>query len=656
MTIEKISSVQDWFTAKEAEAIGDGKGQIRSIFFLVVVGLIAVISLDIVIERVNRSVFDIYAPSETLETSQKALSKLEKNIELIKARNNDLGKSIESLKSTVVDYDAEISENSVLVAEHFDSNLPLWKQGEFSEEWRPNLNQSIELSAIRILDSGMALAVGKSSSRAIVLTSDDYEKWHVAFEADQNLEGSEINSIQISPNGAIILSGSYGFKKIPLILFSQNGASFSYRELSDLSSQGQIEGMVGVPQENAALAVFSDGTFLHLAVKNSDLEIGSWENPAFTIDEGEEIISLSGSNFGELAHIYSATEKLNEYSSVTIGNLYSSKDGNSWQKFTIFEGEDTQIFGTLRESPDSFLFVGGLEAMDANEPLVYRLSDTNNWEEFSIGGLPPTGCGSWTPFDFGQLSDGTNVMIATSCWTNFGLVTGTDWSTWETETLKQEFFSFFRALAVGPNDRVILVGPGLPITSVPALNADKFQKDALVGKIGAVASDFILPNNIKNAIERINLLSRSRTDATFEINQSKDQLAISEVQALEQISSVAALSATRDELRKSYEQTQGTRQLVSLATRLSFIALLMYLIQILVRRYRYLQQLAVFYGSRAQAITFLRIREATDGGAKGHTLQEITSAFSPDNISLDPMADPSTNALSAFLGAALKGK
>ncbi len=107
------------------------------------------------------------------------------------------------------------------------------------------------------------------------------------------------------------------------------------------------------------------------------------------------------------------------------------------------------------------------------------------------------------------------------------------------------------------------------------------------------------------------------------------------------------------ELVKTLRTADPARQLAQIATRLAVIGLLIYLVQIVVNRYRYLQRLAGFYQARAQSFRML----AASPDARllaGVTLADLTTMLSPDGIGFDKTAEPPTNQMVSLLQAGLK--
>ena len=96
------------------------------------------------------------------------------------------------------------------------------------------------------------------------------------------------------------------------------------------------------------------------------------------------------------------------------------------------------------------------------------------------------------------------------------------------------------------------------------------------------------------------------------------------------------------------------RQAGQIATRLAVVGLLIYLVQIVVNRYRYLQRLAGFYQARAQAFRLLAASSPDTALLKDITLADVTSMLSPDAIGFDKAAEPPTSQIFSLLQAGLR--
>ncbi len=108
-----------------------------------------------------------------------------------------------------------------------------------------------------------------------------------------------------------------------------------------------------------------------------------------------------------------------------------------------------------------------------------------------------------------------------------------------------------------------------------------------------------------------------------------------------------------DQRTQALRQAEPARQLAQIATRLAVIGLLIYLVQIVVNRYRYLQRLAGFYQARAQA--FRLLAASPDASLlQGVSLGDVTVMLSPDANGFDKSAEPPTGQMVSLLQAGLK--
>ena len=112
-----------------------------------------------------------------------------------------------------------------------------------------------------------------------------------------------------------------------------------------------------------------------------------------------------------------------------------------------------------------------------------------------------------------------------------------------------------------------------------------------------------------------------------------------------------------DEIRATLDQTlrnnELTRQITQTATRFAVIGMLIYLVQIVVNRYRYLQRLASFYQARAQALHILA-DQADQTLLKGITISDLATLLSPDSIGFDSAPEAPTQQMVALLQAGIR--
>jgi hypothetical protein len=120
---------------------------------------------------------------------------------------------------------------------------------------------------------------------------------------------------------------------------------------------------------------------------------------------------------------------------------------------------------------------------------------------------------------------------------------------------------------------------------------------------------------------------------------------------------LAASITQYDEVRAALDQSlrnnELTRQITQTATRVAVIGMLIYLVQIVVNRYRYLQRLASFYQARAQALHILA-DQADQTLLKGITISDLATLLSPDSIGFDSAPEAPTQQMVALLQAGIR--
>ncbi|OIQ45393.1 MAG: hypothetical protein BM558_03990 [Roseobacter sp. MedPE-SW] len=117
--------------------------------------------------------------------------------------------------------------------------------------------------------------------------------------------------------------------------------------------------------------------------------------------------------------------------------------------------------------------------------------------------------------------------------------------------------------------------------------------------------------------------------------------------------SIKQYDEVRAALDQSLRNNELTRQITQTATRIAVIGMLIYLVQIVVNRYRYLQRLASFYQARAQALHILA-DQADQTLLKGITISDLATLLSPDSIGFDSAPEAPTQQMVALLQAGIR--
>ncbi|MBS8227395.1 hypothetical protein [Vannielia litorea] len=163
----------------------------------------------------------------------------------------------------------------------------------------------------------------------------------------------------------------------------------------------------------------------------------------------------------------------------------------------------------------------------------------------------------------------------------------------------------------------------------------------------------VTSRNLENRFDTLARAGRDLDAATAEREQQAQFVATTKASFKRQSDALDEFGSLTGTLEQSLRQSDTTRQLAQIATRLAVIGLLIYLVQIVVNRYRYLQRLAGFYQARAQA---LRLWAVQPGGTlmEGVTVADLTAMLSPDGIGFDKSAEPPTGQMVSLLQAGLR--
>ncbi|MEM9782751.1 MAG: hypothetical protein AAF899_09765 [Pseudomonadota bacterium] len=214
--------------------------------------------------------------------------------------------------------------------------------------------------------------------------------------------------------------------------------------------------------------------------------------------------------------------------------------------------------------------------------------------------------------------------------------------------------SQLNALALDERGIAFAAGEGVGLlVSSPAEMAEIAARGIVAGE-QPPGGDLWAPEDTAARLATIERLKRERDNAAAALDQ---QQAIENTarEALErQQSAMRDVDALGGELEQALRTADTVRQAGQIATRIAVIGLIIYLVQIAVNRYRYLQRLAGFYQARAQAFELMA---ASDGGQRlldGMSLADLTAMLSPDGIGFDKAAEPPTQQLVSLLQAGLR--
>ncbi|MEP4379767.1 MAG: sialidase family protein [Alphaproteobacteria bacterium] len=122
----------------------------------------------------------------------------------------------------------------------------------------------------------------------------------------------------------------------------------------------------------------------------------------------------------------------------------------------------------------------------------------------------------------------------------------------------------------------------------------------------------------------------------------------------QQNDTLASVQGGVEQLSRALTDADELRRASRIATRIAIVALLIYLVQIIVNRYRYLQRISGFYRGRAQAIRLLTASPDAQDILKGVPFTDLMATLSPDSIGFDKSAEPPTQNLVGMFRDAIR--
>ncbi|WP_417713133.1 hypothetical protein [Pseudophaeobacter arcticus] len=230
---------------------------------------------------------------------------------------------------------------------------------------------------------------------------------------------------------------------------------------------------------------------------------------------------------------------------------------------------------------------------------------------------------------------------------------GVLWHTQEYERFGSKIDAPFTLLTSLPSGEILGSNPQANLLSFPAkgIFVDTTGRDQEDGRLVPYSS--LVPPGTNQILDTLENLSRRITTLQPLLKDQEELVNRESASSNVLRTSIDEYEKVRVALDQSLRNNELTRQITQTATRVAVIGMLIYLVQIVVNRYRYLQRLASFYQARAQALRIL----ADQGDLKlleGITLSDLSALLSPDSIGFDSAPEAPTSQLVALLQAGLR--
>ena len=174
---------------------------------------------------------------------------------------------------------------------------------------------------------------------------------------------------------------------------------------------------------------------------------------------------------------------------------------------------------------------------------------------------------------------------------------------------------------------------------------------------GTIPEDLFLPVGAATRAEVIAGL----TDELSVLDERLDQQEriLGQIAGSHNRQQIAVQKVTRanEDLETALRTAEPIRQASWIATRIAVVAILLFLVQIVVNRYRYLQRMADFYHARGQAFRMLADAGPTAGGRAVERDRASTiwpPGYRPTQSTFGKSADVPTQQIMALVQSALK--
>ena len=652
-----ISETSDWYQKRAAACEEESRKQIFNICAIAIFGLFAIIGLNNLISAFEDAFFDRRPPNAALDQANDAIGRIE---DLSASARQNAAETAERLERREAEFAAREKalqdySNRVFNNDDLDLNESMWRRGMMAA----GDDDHIYLNRAKARGTDLFVSFGSDaddignrldlSHNLVGMHSFDGDLWHrSSFEFETF--GLAVTDLHIAESGRIFAGGrrrnEAGVR--PLLLHSLTGRAWTEVELGLPQGFGAVGQIDTLSDGNLVLSIEKGGN--STLVKETDGSFSEFLSAVPTDDISEdEILSLHVDE-DDVVRVFRRRAGPDFVQDFSIEAF--ATDGKRTVEYQLSSFEDTGYSGAFVKDKDALMFVGGFSAMDIDEPFVLLRKEDGTWDEIGVDGLPLTGCGKMGFTGQHARLGPTWLVAAEFCRTNNAILLTRDWQNWRRLGIpgdETSIFSHVEALESNEEGQTLLLNQGIPYRLLSADEAYEVLEAAF-----APEAPVAMSNHQSTGISREILANVANHKASIrlledEIDALKLTGAVYDDQAEKQSQVAELMRGIGVELRDALVEVDPVRQAVSFGSRLAFIGLLVFLIQIFVNRYRYLQRLSVFYSSRAKALDLFLQLQRNAGTENRISLDAVFSVLSAEGIGFGPA--PSAPFLSASFGA-----
>ncbi len=493
-----------------------------------------------------------------------------------------------------------------------------------------------ELKAIRARLAGHAEKRIQLVERAASLFSAPLALWRTADVGvgpdPAGIKSLHYSALTMAPDGALLAAGSetsLGVSRI-VILRSEDGRTWAPIRPEDDKGEplrGRLEALA-VALDGALLAAGSEagpGGSGIVILRSEDgrtwapirpedgkgKRLGGWLNALTVAPDGALLAAGSEVSRGGFEIV-----------------ILRSEDGRTWAPIRPEHGKGQRLGGSLSAltvAPDGALLAAGWEEGHGESGIVIlRSEDGRTWAPIR----PEDGNGQRLVGSLGALTvapDGSLFAAGAGIW-NVSLAQADEgaWLRWPRDGSWDDRPERVAGALDGLLAMVSQEGLGYPQGTAALRSAAEETRRAWA-------------RDRESEVRVVPLVE----DADNALAQQKDTL--------------TKVRAGSSELAKALRGADELNRASRIATRIAVVALLIYLVQIVVNRYRYLQRMAGFYQARAHALRLVAASpQEADAMLKDVSVTDLMFALSPDAIGFDKSAEPPTQNMISMMREAFR--
>ncbi len=669
------TTIAKWCEDKADRLGSEASRQFRLIVIVVLIGLALLLILPPLIGQIDFMTAKLFGgspPIEALENAEDAVTRLAEEVDASRERQSGLDSQLEELHRRLTAHADRRTDLIGQAADVLSEPFAHWRR----QETEPGTG--VSFAGLAPGPNGRLLAVGSEilelEDRMVVFEESREGGWNRTTPVEGNSISALMTALATTPEGGMIAAG-VDLEDALLILQSESGLTWSLNYVDDDISDplyGTIYAF-GYLEDGTVLAVgdAENAEFEYEAVIVTSVDGQTWTTTRPADSDGRTLLgALSDITLAPSGQIIAVgTERSGSDLRMVV---LRSTDGRSWTVTRPQDSEGKPTAGALfavTTAPDGTLIAAGQTGTGNESRMAFlRSADGTSWE----AEVPTNAEGEPLQGNVNDLlvGPGGELFASASERGSAVLLHSADGMSW---SAVRPYDSEGRRLAGSIIDMAIgrdgdLYGAGEVIWQIPLERRTEGEwsswprggswndQPELVEEAFSKTYEYLtrfgdgFPQDVAEILDAVEV-ARSEWNLDLE-----SELRLAEIRR----DANAALASQKDTLRqvqggveqlsKALTDADELRRASRIATRIAVVALLIYLVQIIVNRYRFLLRSEGFYRGRAQAMRILAASpESAERMLKSVSVTDLMATLSPDGIGFDKSADPPTqNMLNMF--------